>query len=75
MTDWCDILRIYGIDVPELETYQTERDNTKTTQILILADDAIDALVTELARMNSGWRRRNISTKDMPYLFLWQRRS
>lgn len=50
MADWFNILRENGIDIPELEEYQTDRDNREDEPILVEADEVIDALVVELVK-------------------------
>lgn len=53
MTDWYDILKKNEIDIPEVLAYQKESECAGDSLIRASADEAIDALVTELARMNS----------------------
>lgn len=53
MSDWYDILKKNEIDIPELLAYQKDREHAPDSLIWASADEAIDALVTELARMNA----------------------
>jgi len=53
MSDWFNFLRRKGIDIHELDMYDAARSAVENSVFANTADEAIDALVEEILRLQS----------------------